>query len=247
MMKIEIYETKEETAEAAARKASEVLNAAVKQNGRANFIAATGASQFDFLEALTSDKSIDWGKTTIFHLDEYVGISEQHPASFRRYLKERLIDKVHPENVYLIEGNAKDPQAEANRMCEIILKHEISVSFVGVGENGHLAFNDPPADFETERAFLIVNLDKDCRRQQVNEGWFSNIDEVPTQAITISIKQIMKSKTIIAVVPGVRKAKAVRNCFGNEDISPMYPASILKKHPNAFIYLDKASAALLGK
>ncbi|MFB0516204.1 MAG: glucosamine-6-phosphate deaminase [Candidatus Neomarinimicrobiota bacterium] len=246
-MEIKVFSSAGEMADAAAQQAADALKSAIRRNGRAYFIAATGASQFEFLQRLTLDKSIDWSKTTMFHLDEYIGISDEHPASFRKYLKERLIQKVHPGQVYLLEGDAPDPVKEAERMSEIISRHIIDVAFVGVGENGHLAFNDPPADFEINRPYFIVTLDEACRRQQVGEGWFSSLAEVPPRAISMSVKQIMKSKRIIAVVPGSRKAEAVRICFGDASISAMFPSSILKKHPSTIIYLDKESAALLGR
>jgi glucosamine-6-phosphate deaminase len=181
----------------------------------------------------------------MFHLDEYVGISSQHPGSFRMYLKKRLIDKVHPREVHLIEGDSPNLAAEVSRLGKLISQYTIDAAFIGVGENGHVAFNDPPADFETDIPFLILNLDEACRKQQVGEGWFSSIEDVPRQAITMSIKQIMKSRNIICVVPESRKAEAIRNCFGRKEITPMYPASILRKHPNAAIFLDRESASLL--
>ncbi|HDN84788.1 MAG TPA: glucosamine-6-phosphate deaminase, partial [Candidatus Aerophobetes bacterium] len=174
------------------------------------------------------------------------GIPEDHPASFRRYLRERLIDKVHPGIVYLINGDARDPEKECQRLNKIISEREIDVAFVGIGENGHLAFNDPPADFETEKPYIIVELDEACRRQQLGEGWFKSLDEVPKRAISMSIKQIMKSKNIICTVPDERKARAVKNCLEGE-VSPYYPASILRKHKSVFLFLDKDSAKLLKK
>ena len=246
-MEIKVYNTTMEMVEAAVRRASEALRSAIARNGQAYFIAATGASQFEFLEALTADKSVDWSKTTMFHLDEYVGISEEHPASFRKYLHERLLHKVRPAKVYLLEGDALDPSAEARRIGGIISGTAIDVAFVGVGENGHLAFNDPPADFETDEPYIIVDLDEVCRLQQVGEGWFETVDDVPSQAISMSVRQIMKSGTIIAVVPHARKAEAVKNCFGDREISTQFPASILKKHPGAFLYLDQESASLLDR
>jgi len=190
--------------------------------------------------------SIDWSKTIMFHLDEYIGIPETHLASFRKYLKEKLINKVNPGSVYLIKGDTKDPELECERLGKIIGQKEIDVAFVGIGENGHLAFNDPPADFNTEKPYIIVALDDACRMQQLGEGWFKSVDEVPRRAISMSIKQIMKSKNIICTVPGSRKAQAVKECI-KDDISPYCPASILRKHRNAFLFLDKDSAKLLKK
>ena len=245
-MKLKIFGTKEDLADAAARKAAEILKKAIASKRHASFIAATGKSQFDFLRNLTNDFSIDWSKTTMFHLDEYIGLSETHPASFRRYLKERLINKVQPGIVHLIIGDTENPEDECERLNQLIADKEIDVAFVGIGENGHLGFNDPPADFETESPFIIVELDRDCIRQQCEEGWFPDRAYVPKRAISISIKQLMKSKYIVCVVPEKRKARAVKNCLENE-VSPLYPASILRKHKNAFIYLDNDSASLLGR
>jgi glucosamine-6-phosphate deaminase len=243
-MKIGIFETKDNMGKAAAEEAARILINTIQKKGKATFIAATGASQFEFLENLTSISSIDWSKTTMFHLDEYIGLPETHPASFRKYLKERLINKVHPGNVHLIKGDAKSPELECERLDKIIKQKEIDVAFVGIGENGHLAFNDPPADFDTKKPYLVVNLDDACRKQQLGEGWFENLEEVPKQAISMSIYQIMKSKNIICIVPDSRKAQAIKNCFEG-DISPDYPASILKNHGSAFLFLDKDSATLL--
>jgi glucosamine-6-phosphate deaminase len=196
---------------------------------------------------MARDASIDWKKTTMFHLDEYVGVSDQHPASFRRYLRERLVDKTHPKEVFFIEGDAPDPEAEAIRLGEIISRYAIDVAFIGVGENAHVAFNDPPADFEVKSPYIVVNLDEACRRQQVGEGWFASVDDVPSRAITMSVSQIMKAKTIVCVVPDSRKAQAIENSFGTTDVNPMYPASILKRHPQAFVFLDKESGSLFDQ
>ena len=244
-MNINIYDTKEEMGKAAAQKAEAILRKAIGEKGEAYFIAATGSSQFEFLENLTQAANIDWDKTTMFHLDEYIGLSESHPASFRKYLKERFIDKVHPGTVHLIRGDAPDPQKECERLNELIRLKEIDVAFVGIGENGHLAFNDPPADFVTEEPYIIVELDEACRRQQLGEGWFKTLQDVPKKAISMSVKQIMKSKNIICTVPDKRKAPAVKDCFGGEEISPRYPASILKKHDSCFVFLDQQSSLYL--
>ena len=177
----------------------------------------------------------------MFHLDEYVGISASHPASFRRYLRERLIDKAHPGVIHLIAGDSPDPERECRRLNTILVNQAIDIAFVGIGENGHLAFNDPPADFVTEKSYIVVQLDNACRRQQMGEGWFGTLEEVPQKAISMSIRQIMKSEVIICTVPEQRKAKAVKDCLEGE-ISPERPASILREHPQAFFFLDKAAA-----
>jgi len=244
-MEIIISQTKTELAQIAAAKAAAVLNRAIEKHGHTTFIAATGASQIEFLKVLTADRSVDWSKATMFHLDEYVDLPESHPASFRKYLKERIIDHIHPGKCFLIEGDAPNHRAEVARLNEIISKYTIDLALVGVGENSHLAFNDPPADFDTTDPYIIVDLDSACRQQQVGEGWFADVTEVPAKAISMSITQILKADTIIAIVPHARKAKAVAKCFGTAKVSNLYPASILKQHKNALLYLDKESARLL--
>ena len=245
-VKIEVFQTKAECGAAAADRGAQILKQTIAAKGRASFIVATGASQFDFMKSLTRKEGIQWDKTTMYHLDEYIGISETHPASFRRYLKERLVDLVNPGTVHFVAGEAADPIAECRRMNEIISRDTIDVAFVGIGENGHLAFNDPPADFDTEQPFIIVELDKACRQQQFGEGWFASLEEVPATAISMSIRQIMKSATIICTVPDERKAEAVKQCFEGE-VSPMRPASILREHADAYVYLDEAAASQLSK
>jgi glucosamine-6-phosphate deaminase len=243
---IEVFKTKAECSAAAAAKGAEILKQTIEARGGASFIVATGASQFDLLKALTQEEGIDWRLTTMFHLDEYIGFAADHPASFRRYLKERLVDVVQPGTVHFIQGEAADAAGECRRLNEIISQDKIDVAFVGIGENGHLAFNDPPADFDTEVPYIIVKLDEACRQQQFGEGWFASLEEVPTTAISMSIKQIMKSGSIICTVPDERKARAVKQCFEGE-ISPLHPASILRKHPRAYVYLDEPAAALLSR
>jgi len=245
-MKLNWFKTKKEASLVAAGKTAEILQAAIKSKDSATLVAATGKSQIEFIKNLVKDSSIDWSKVEMFHLDEYIGLLETHKASFRRYLKERLIDKVHPSKVFLINGNSKNPKEECKRLNKLISAKEIDVTFLGIGESGHLAFNDPPADFKTAKSYTIVKLNDVSRRQEVKEGYFSKLSDVPKQAISMSIKQIMKSKNIICLAFGKRKAQVIRDCF-TKKISPMFPASILRKHKNAFIYLDKESAALLKK
>ncbi len=244
-MNISIFSNKEAMAIAAAEKAKEILDAVITKNGKASLIVATAASQMEFLDALIRIDDIDWSKTTVFHLDEYVGLTEEHPASFRKFLKERLINKVNPGKAHLIRGDAPDIEKECERLNEIISQHKIDVAFVGIGENGHLAFNDPPADFDIEEPYIKVELDEICRKQQLGEGWFETLKDVPQNAISMSIKQIMKSRAIICIVPDERKAQAVKDCFTGEDVSPMYPASILKKHKHCFVFLDDKSSKYL--
>lgn len=230
--------------QAAGHKAAAIINEAIKERGQANVILATGTSQFETLNQLLKEQ-IDWSKVTVFHLDEYIDLAESHPASFRKYLKERFLNKIKSVGaVYLINGET-DPEEECARLGKVISEHPIDVALVGIGENGHLAFNDPPADFNSEEPYLVVSLDQACRLQQMNEGWFASLEEVPQQAISMSIQQIMKSKHIICSIPDERKAKAVKNCLENE-VSPLFPASILQEHPSCELYLDKASASLLN-
>lgn len=234
-----------ELGEMAGKAAADLIRTTIASKGNANIILATGSSQFETLKQLIAERDIDWGKVNMFHLDEYIGLPESSGASFRKYLKERFLSKVPAlKAVYLVDGEA-DPVKECKRLSAIIEANPIDVALVGIGENGHLAFNDPPADFDTKEPFIIVNLDEACRKQQFNEGWFESVDEVPKQAISMSISQICKSKHIICSVPDVRKAQAVRDCL-EQSVSNMYPASILQLHPSCSYYLDKPSASLLS-
>src|SRR5438128_9049097 len=207
-MVLKLFDDKRALATAAAEQAATAIRRAVSDRGKARIIAATGASQFEFLEALTSFSGIDWKRVEMFHLDEYIGLPASHPASFRNYLQERLIRKTGITHNHLLNGEG-NPAEVIRRTSQALHGTPIDVAFVGVGENGHLAFNDPPADFETEEEYLVVRLDEACRRQQVGEGWFGSLDEVPARAITMSIRQILKARAIVAVVPEARKAAAV--------------------------------------
>ncbi len=243
-MKIKVYEDKRSLGRAAAEQAATSLRNAIENHGRARIIAATGVSQFEFLETLTSMPGIDWSRVEMFHLDEYIGLPVSHPASFRKYLLERLINKTGIKKYHFLEGDGDVP-AIVRRVGGELKAAPIDIAFVGIGENGHLAFNDPPADFQTEEPYFIVDLDEACRRQQVGESWFAELSEVPRRAITMSVRQILKAKEIVAVVPDARKAQAVKSCFEG-DIGPLAPASILRTHPNTTVFLDKYSAALLS-
>src|SRR5215475_1386969 len=236
---IKVFDDKIQLGEDAARQAADAIIRAISERARARIIAATGASQFEFLSALTKTPGIDWAKVEMFHLDEYVGLPITHPASFRKYLLERLIEPTGMANYHLLDGEGR-PDEVCRRVGEKILSAPIDVAFVGIGENGHLAFNDPPADFETDEAYIVVELDEPCRRQQLGEGWFKRLEEVPRRALSMTVRQVLKSKQIIAVVPDARKAQAVAKCFQGE-IGPIAPASILRTHGNAFVYLDKDS------
>jgi len=242
-MNTKVFPDKYALADAAAAEAASAIQNAIALRGHARIIAATGASQFEFLERLTKIPNIDWKRVEMFHLDEYLGLSITHPASFRKYLRERLIDKTGIVKFHLLDGE-RDPRTVLAEVSAEIRKEPIDIAFVGIGENGHLAFNDPPADFETEEAYIVVDLDEACRRQQLGEGWFKSLDEVPRQALSMTVRQVLKAKQIIAVVPDARKAPAVAKCLQGE-ISPMAPSSILRTHANTAIYLDRDSASLL--
>lgn len=229
---------------AAAARAAELLRSAIAARGTARIIAATGASQFEFLAELVRQPGVSWRQVELFHLDEYIGLPITHPASFRKYLLERLIQPAGIEHYHLLEGDAPDPAAVARAVGSHLQQAPVDVAFVGIGENGHLAFNDPPADFHTEEPYLIVNLDDACRRQQVGEGWYRSLDEVPRQAISMSIRQILKAHTILCIVPELRKAEAVERCLDGP-ITPLAPASALRWHPAVEIFLDVESASRL--
>ena len=239
-----VRKTKQEMGAEAARHAAQGIRQALAAQGEANIILATGASQFEMLEHLVRSPDVDWSKVTMFHLDEYVGMDKDHPASFVRYLQERFVDQVPGlKGVDFVNGEA-EPRAECRRLGELISAVMIDVACIGIGENGHLAFNDPPADFDTEIPYLVVELDEACRRQQLGEGWFEIFEDVPSQAISMSIRHIMKSKTLVVTVPDDRKAEAVRNAVEGP-ITNKVPASILRFHPDCTLYLDEPAASLL--
>ena len=229
----------------AGQKAAGLISAAIAAKGRATIILATGTSQFETLKYLVNEGRVDWAKVTMFHLDEYIGLPVTHPASFRKYLNERFISKAAPGSYHLIDGEA-DPAEECRRLGHLVEKEPVDVALVGIGENGHLAFNDPPADFDTDSPYIVVTLDEACRKQQLGEGWFTSMAEVPSRAISMSIRQIMKSQHIVCSVPDARKAVAVRNTL-QEEVHPRFPATILREHPRCHLFLDTASAALVDK
>jgi glucosamine-6-phosphate deaminase len=206
-------------------------------------VAATGSSQIEFLESLVAAPNIKWGQVELFHLDEYIGLSGDHPASFQHYIRERILARVPVGRAWLLNG-AADPVAECKRVGEAIAEALVDVAFAGIGENGHLAFNDPPANFDTEEPYIVVDLAERGRLQQVGGGWFASLAEVPRTAITMSIRQILKSRAILCLVSGARKAEAVKQCLEG-DIGPMAPASALRLHENATVFLDREAAVLL--
>jgi len=241
---VKVFQDKRALGQAAAEQAGSALRRTILERGLARIVVATGSSQLGFLDALTRSEDIDWQCVEMFHLDEYIGLPITHPASFRNYLLKNFIQKTGIKKYHLLDGEG-DAREVARRIGETLNAAPIDIAFVGIGENGHLAFNDPPADFESDAPYLIVDLDEACRRQQVGEGWFVNIPEVPRQAISMSVRQIMKAREILVVVPDARKAEAVKVCFEGE-IGPMAPASILRRHARATVYLDEESASLLS-
>lgn len=246
-MKIEILADKKALGAAAAKAGADVLRAALAKKKEAAIILATGASQFEVLDALVQAEGIDWSRVTALHLDEYIAMPPTHPASFRKYLNERFVSRVPKLGRFVfIEGDAPDLAKELDRVNAIARGLQVDLCFAGIGENCHLAFNDPPANFTTEVPFIVVDLDEACRRQQFGEGWFPTFDAVPTRAISMSIRYMMKSGTVILSVPDARKAKAVKAALEGP-VSPDFPASIMQRHPDCRIYLDPPSAALLAK
>lgn len=245
-MIVTLSKTAQELGRKAAHAGAEAIRQAIAARGQAFIILATGASQFDTLESLIAEPGIDWTKVTVFHLDEYIGMADTHEASFRRYLKTRFIDRVDGlGSAVLVQGDAPDLNAELARIAKAISACQIDVAFVGIGENGHLAFNDPPADFETMTPYIVVDLDEKCRRQQFNEGWFPSFADVPTRAISMSVQQILKSTAIICAVPDARKADAVKGALEGP-VSNLCPASILQTHDGTIVFLDTDSASQLG-
>lgn len=245
-MKTVVFDSPADMGAAAAAAGAAEIKAAISATGKANIIVATGASQLPMLNELVAINGVDWTKVTGFHLDEYLGIDDQHSASFCGYLRDRFVEKVSLKDFHYVNGLAENPKAECERLGEIIASHPIDVAFIGIGENSHIAFNDPPADFETDVPYLVVNLDDECRQQQHSEGWFPAFDDVPSKAISMSPRQILKSATIICTVPDQRKAKAVAASVEG-DVTCVVPASILQTHANTTLFLDAAAASQLSK
>src|SRR3954463_3924349 len=243
-MNIKVFKDKFTLARVAADQAATIIRKAISDKGTARIIAATGASQFEFLDALTAMRDIDWKHVEMFHLDEYIGIPMSHPASFRSYLLKRLINKVGITHYHLLDGES-DPALVAREVGAKLASAPVDIAFVGIGENCHLAFNDPPADFETDDPYLVVTLDEACRRQQLGEGWFPSLEAVPKRAISMSIRQILRSRHIVLSVPDARKAAAVRAAVEGP-VSPDYPASVLQRHESCALYLDPPAASMLS-
>lgn len=246
-MNIDLSNNSKELGQKAARLGAAQIRQAIAQRGEAYIILATGASQFEVLDALVGEPDISWSKVTAFHLDEYLELPETHKASFRGYLKERFVAKVDGLGSFVfIEGDRGDTDGEIARVSAEITKNDIDVAFIGIGENGHLAFNDPPADFETTDPYIVVDLDEKCRLQQANEGWFSDLSEVPRRAISMSVHQILASRTIICAVPDARKAAAVKGALEGP-VTNLCPASILQNHGGTTVLLDRDSASALDQ
>ncbi len=243
-MKLKCFRNRTELSQAAAVHGAELIRKAIRAQGKARVIFATAASQLEFLEFLVRMPDIAWEVVEVFHLDEYVGLKSSYPGSFRHMLREHLLEKTAVREFHLIEGDAPNPLEAAQAVGRELASARVDVAFLGIGENGHLAFNDPPADFDTIEPYIVVALDRACREQQVAEGWFPSLDDVPTHAISMSIRQILNSKEIVAMVPGKRKAQAVVTCFEGE-IGPNAPASALRWHSSTTVFLDKESASLL--
>lgn len=244
-LQVKIFPSKNEMGQAASDFAAAKLKSAIQDKGEANLILATGASQFAFLDAFKVDDSIEWDKITVFHLDEYIGIDDSHKASFRKYLKERILNEVQPKQIHLLNGDVDDIDAEVIRYENLLKSVQVDVACIGIGENGHIAFNDPPvADFDDPHLVKVVELDEQSRKQQVGEGWFDTMDDVPKEALSLTIPAIMRCSAISCVVPDKRKADAVYRTV-NEDISTTCPATILRKHPDTVLFLDAGSASKL--
>jgi glucosamine-6-phosphate deaminase len=246
-MDIRTFDTRTDVGAAAAAAGVEMIRNALASCGEASIILATGASQFEMLDCLVRAPDIAWDRVTVFHLDEYLGLPISHPASFRRYLKERVADRLPDlKALHYVNGEAADPVAETCRLDALIARYCVDVAFIGIGENGHLAFNDPPADFETEKPYLIVSLDEACRHQQMAEGWFETLDDVPRRAISMSIKRILASRKLVVTVPDRRKAEAVRNAVEGV-LTNLVPASVLRTHADCTLFLDRDAASLLQR
>ncbi len=242
---IEVYATNEALGIAAAARVAPLIEEAIRESGECRIILATGNSQFSFAKALASYANIDWNRVVCFHMDEYVGISADHPASFRLWMKQRIESILHPRMFHYIAGDSADVTAEVERYSHLLTEKPIDITCMGIGENGHLAFNDPPvADFNDPAVVKVVELEDSCKRQQVGEGHFPDIASVPKHAITLTIPTLLSAKRVFVIVPEARKAEAAYNTV-HARISTAVPSSILRKHPHARLYLDTDSASRL--
>jgi glucosamine-6-phosphate deaminase len=243
---VNIFDSNEVLGAAAADDLARILQAAIAERGEAAIIVATGNSQLSFMQSLRNRDDITWDTVTVFHMDEYLGMSAAHPASFRRYVRQHLTECVRPRAFYGIEGNAQDVAAELSHYASLLEQHAPVACVLGIGENGHLAFNDPPADFNTESIIQVVTLDEECRRQQVGEGHFPTLDDVPRQAISLTVPALLKPPHVLAVVPEVRKAAPVKAALEGP-VTPDCPASILRTQAHVRLYLDQDSASQLER
>lgn len=243
-MRVRLFDDQTALSLAASADAARMLRGALARRKTTRLVAATGTSQISFLDNLCLEAGIAWDRVELFHLDEYLGLGSSHPASFARYVRERLVDRTGIRTYHLLDGGAP-PERTIRDVGGALRAAPVDLLFAGVGENGHLAFNDPPANFETDDPYLVVELDEACRRQQVGEGWFRSVDEVPARALTMSVRQILRAEAILCLVSGARKARAVAACFGDGPIAPAAPASILREHAGAVLYLDRAAASEL--
>lgn len=243
-MKVKVFENSQLLGRAAAKHAAQVLREVIARGEQPRLLLSTGASQFTFFEHFVKE-DVDWSRVEMFHLDEYVGISPEHPASFQKYLKERFVDVVHPGKYHFISGK-EDPEKTIAALSELLKERTVDLGLIGIGENGHIAFNDPPADFEDDSAYKVVTLADSCIEQQIHEGWFETPDEAFRQAISMTCKKIMECKTIICAVPYKVKAQAIKDTLAL-DVTPMVPATLLKQHPDVTVYCDLDSASLVPK
>ncbi len=242
-MEIRICKNPEELGKSAARETAAILRQVIAEKGNARIALSTGASQFDTIKALVKE-DVDWSKVEMFHLDEYVDLPITHKASFRKYLKERFCDFVPTlKAAHFVDGTVEGIAA----LTAEIRKAPIDIGLIGIGENTHIAFNDPPANFDTEESYIVVNLDEACRRQQMGEGWFPTFDDVPKQAVSMTVSQIMSCERIISCVPYAVKADAVEKTLHTTETTPNVPATKLKEHKNFILYVDMDSAAKILK
>jgi len=243
-MPVQIYESNETLGQAAATDFAAILSRLPKQQDSVSVIFACANSQLTFLNALKTMKGIEWNRIIIFHMDEYLGMSDKHPASFARFIREKLVESIRPEAFYPLNGNTADVPSELKRYTELLVKYTPDICVLGIGENGHLAFNDPPADFNTKELIHVVNLDLACRTQQVNEGHFPTLNDVPKQALSLTVPALLIAKHVLAIVPEERKAPAIQAALTGP-VTPNCPASILRTRPQVKLYLDRGSASLL--
>jgi glucosamine-6-phosphate deaminase len=245
-LRVEVFDDVGALAASAARDAAATIAEAVSRRGTANVMLATGNSQLAFLDAVAASDDVDWRRVVGFHMDEYLGMGPDHAASFRRYMRERVVGKVHPGEFHELGGDAPDPAQECERYAALLRAHPLDLCCLGIGENGHLAFNDPGvADFDDPLDVKIVELDATCRGQQVGEGHFASLDDVPRRALTVTVPALLRAGHVLAIVPEARKAEPVRRTLRDE-ITTACPATALRRHPHATLYLDSASASRLG-